>query len=115
MELETAPVPPGSARWNPGTGHSLVGHPLGLSAEPPSVLRALPQQVHEPVSAATTAACRERGLPLCQFRHDRRDYSAGMQAEVSREAVGTANFSWVVSEVLPHNALSQVGVHYRAV
>ena len=35
MELEKAPVLPGSARWNPGTGRSLVRHPLGLSAEPP--------------------------------------------------------------------------------
>jgi hypothetical protein len=84
VELEKAPVPPGSARWNPGTGHSLVGHPLGLSAEPPSVLRALPQQVHEPVSAAAAAAQRERRLPFRQFSDDRRDYSAGMQAEVSR-------------------------------
>ena len=38
-----------------------------------------------------------------------------MQAEVSRQAIGTANLSRVVSKVLPHNALGQVGVHYRAV
>jgi hypothetical protein len=36
-----------------------------------------------------------------------------MQAKVSRKAVGTANLSRMVSEVLPHNALGKAEVHYR--
>ena len=75
----------------------------------------LGEQVHEPVGPAAASACRERGLPFRQLRHDRRDYRAGVQAEISRQAVGAADLPRMVSKVLPHNALRQFGVHYRAV
>jgi hypothetical protein len=105
-----------AARQSPeGEGSPSRDRPFGFYAEAPPIPKVLAHQIHESVSAAAAAAPRERGLPVREQSQDRRDCRAGMQAKVSCNAISTASFPRMVSKVLPHDALSQVRVHYWAV